>query len=272
MKTREFGISVVIPSYNRIDTLLRAVDSIDSCQREKVEIIVVDDCSDFDIYSVLQRNNKNNIPIRIYKNSTNKGPQVSRNVGIRRASFEFVAFLDSDDYFSPDKIDWLLQILANQDIDLLYHAVDGCEKYNKISNLWFKTFGKLLHFRWFICLLNPCVTPSVVIRVKKCLFNPTLRYSEDYAFLLSYVESTTRVKYCDSVHTTVPRAIGTTGGVSGNLIKMRKGEIKGKENLLRKKNVSHIFQYALSLIFVSARVLSDLIRKRYNFKDFIKSN
>ncbi|MGU0056947.1 glycosyltransferase family 2 protein [Enterobacter hormaechei] len=117
MKTREFGISVVIPSYNRIDTLLRAVDSIDSCQKEKVEIIVVDDCSDFDIYSVLQRYNKNNIPIRIFKNSTNKGPQVSRNVGIRRASFEFVAFLDSDDYFSPDKIDWLLQILANQDID-----------------------------------------------------------------------------------------------------------------------------------------------------------
>ncbi|EKS6314689.1 glycosyltransferase family 2 protein, partial [Enterobacter hormaechei] len=70
MKTREFGISVVIPSYNRIDTLLRAVDSIDSCQKEKVEIIVVDDCSDFDIYSVLQRYNKNNIPIRIFKNST----------------------------------------------------------------------------------------------------------------------------------------------------------------------------------------------------------
>ncbi|EOV9672522.1 glycosyltransferase family 2 protein [Cronobacter turicensis] len=271
MKTREFGVSVVIPTYNRIDTLLRAVDSIYSCQKQKVEIIVVDDCSDFDIYSVLGRYNKNNIPIRIYKNSTNKGPQVCRNLGIRRASFDFVAFLDSDDYFHSDKIDWVLKILASQDIDLLYHAVEGCEKYNKISNLWFKTFGKVIHFRWLICFLNPCVTPSVVIRIKNCFFNPTLRYSEDYAFLLSYVESTTRVKYFDSIHTTVPRTIGTTGGMSGNLIKMRKGEIKGKENLIREKSISHFLQYIVSLIFATARVLSDLIRKRYNFKDFIKS-
>lgn len=271
MKKREFGVSVVIPTYNRIDTLIRAIDSVYSRHVEMVEIIVIDDCSDFDIYSVLGQYNKNNIPIRVYRNSTNKGPQISRNLGIRRASFEFVAFLDSDDYFHSGKIDWVLEILTNQDIDLLYHAVDGCEKYNKISKLWFNTFGKFLHFRWFLCLLNPCVTPSVVIRVKKCLFNPQLRYSEDYAFLLSYVEPKTRVEYFEATYTTVPRTIGTAGGVSGNLIKMRKGEIEGKGNLLRQNNISRFIQYTLSLVFVSARVLSDLVRKRYSLQDFIKS-
>lgn len=271
MKKRKFGISVVIPTYNRTESLLRAVDSVQSSQINMVEIIVVDDCSNVDINMVLGNYNKNNIPVRIYKNNINKGPQVSRNIGIRRASYEYVAFLDSDDYFHSDKIDWALHILSNQSLDLLYHAVDGCEKYNKISRLWFNTFGKMIHFRWFLCLLNPCVTPSVIIRVKRCLFNPELRYSEDYAYLLSYVESTTRVKYCTNIYTTVPRTIGTTGGVSGNLVKMRRGEIKGKKNILRKNSSSRYIQYLFSLIFVSARVLSDLVRKRYTYNDFIKS-
>lgn len=270
MKKRKFGISVIIPSYNRIDTLLRAVDSVQSSYNDMVEIIVVDDDSDFDIESVVGKFNKNNIPVRAYRNKENKGPQVARNIGIRRASYQFIAFLDSDDYFYPDKIDWALDILSKQDTDFLYHAVENCDKYNKISSLWFKTLGKILHFRWFLCLLNPCVTPSVIIRNKRCLFNPTLRYAEDYAFLLSYIEPWTKVKYFDSIHTAVPRQIGSSGGISGNLVKMRKGEFRGKKNLIRKNTVSSFFQYFLSLIFVCARVLSDLIRKRYTFNNFIK--
>lgn len=270
MKKRKFGISVVIPTYNRTDTLVRAVDSVNSSHNDIVEIIVVDDCSDFEIDSVLASVNKNGIPIRIYKNSENKGPQASRNLGIRRASFQFVAFLDSDDYFYPNKIDWALNILSNQDIDFLYHAVEGCEKYNKISKIWFKIFGKALHFRWFLCILNPCVTPSVIIKNKRCLFNSTLRYAEDYAFLLSYIEADTRVRYFDNVLTCVPRTIGSTGGVSGNLVKMRKGELKGKRNLLRKNNVSGFIQFSLSLVFTCLRVFSDLVRRRYTLASFIK--
>lgn len=271
MKKRKFGISVVIPTYNRVDTLIRAIDSVRSSQNHMVEIIVVDDCSDFDINLILNNTNADNIPVRIYQNAENKGPQSSRNIGIRRSSYEFIAFLDSDDYFYPEKIDWALNILEKQDLDFLYHAVDGCEKYNKISTFWFKTLGKVAHFRWFLCFLNPCVTPSVIIRKKLCLFNPELRYAEDYAFLLSYIESNTRVRYFDNILTAVPRTIGTTGGISGNLIKMRKGEIKGKKNLLRKKDFISFVQYILSLIFTCMRVLSDLIKKRYTFYNFIKS-
>lgn len=271
MKKREFGISVVIPTFNRTDTLLRAVDSVKTSHNNIVEIIVVDDGSDFDIDAVVGKNNKYGVPVRTYRNSTNKGPQVSRNLGIRRASYQFVAFLDSDDYFHSDKIDWALNILTKQETDFLYHAVEGCEKYNKISSLWFKSFGKALHFRWFLCLLNPCVTPSVIIRTKRCLFNPTLRYAEDYAFLLSYIDSDTRVQYFDNLYTTVPRMIGTIGGVSGNLVKMRKGEIIGKRNLLRKHSISNFVQYVFSLVFTTARVISDLIRKRYTLVNFIKS-
>lgn len=271
MKLRRFGISVVIPTYNRIDKLIRAVDSVCSEHKNCVEIIIVDDCSEIPPERFIDNRNRYGIPVRIYKNSRNSGPQICRNLGIRRSAFEFVAFLDSDDYFHPHKINWLLDILSNKDIDFLYHAVKGCEKYNKISRLWFRTFGRLIHFKWFLCLLNPCVTPSVVIKKKKCLFNPSLRYSEDYAFFLSYIDAGVNVSYFDKEFTTVPREIGSSGGISGNLIAMRKGEIQGKKNLLRKTNCSKFFQFIFSMLFTYVRIISDIIRKRYNIIDFINS-
>lgn len=271
MKKRKFGISVVIPTYNRTETLIRAIDSVRTTQNDMVEIIVVDDCSDFEIDSILGSVNKSNIPIRIFKNLENKGPQISRNLGIRRSSFQFIAFLDSDDFFHSDKIDWALNVLSYQDVDFLYHAVEGCEKYNKISRLWFKYFGKVLHFRWLLCILNPCVTPSVIIRKKRCLFNSDLRYAEDYAFFLSYIEVGTRVRYFDDMLTCVPRTIGSVGGISGNLVKMRKGELKGKRNLLRKHSVLSFIQFSFSLVFTFLRVISDLIRKRYSLSNLIKT-
>lgn len=270
MNKKTFGISIVIPTYNREEKLIRAVDSIESSDKNLVEIIVVDDCSVVSPKSFLRPYNKHDIAIRVYRNVKNSGPQISRNLGIRRAYFSYVAFLDSDDFFYPSKIDWLLNTLRDEDIDFLYHGVDGCEKYNKISRLWFSSIGYVLHFRWLLCMLNPCVTPSVVIKRKICMFNPNLRYAEDYAFFLSYVDGGTKVKYYDEIYTVVPREIGSIGGVSSNIIQMRKGELIGKKNILREKTVVSHALFFLSLLFVFVRIFSDLVRRRYSIKEFIK--
>ncbi|EFM2109465.1 glycosyltransferase family 2 protein, partial [Escherichia coli] len=132
MKKRSFGISVVVPVYNRKEKLIRAIDSVDTLSPHLVEIIVIDDCSDLAPDTFLEKSNKYGVNVHIYRNKYNKGPQICRNIGIRRAKFNYIAFLDSDDYFCMGKIDWLLNILKDEDIDFLYHAVNGCEKYNRI--------------------------------------------------------------------------------------------------------------------------------------------
>lgn len=264
------GVSVVIPVYNRKEKLLKAVDSVVTNYPDQAEIIVVDDDSECYPGDYLPKKNASDVKIRCYKNFKNSGPQVARNMGIRRASFEYVAFLDSDDLFFSSKIDWLLAIIASEDFDLLYHGVLGCDKYNIISSKWHNSIGRFIHFKWFICLLNPCVTPSVVIKRKIKLFNPSLRYAEDYAFILSYIDGTTKVKYYSEIQTEVPRTIGSQGGISANLIKMRIGEFKGKKNILRRKEWDRYLAYTLSFLAGSARVLHDLMKKRYTLKEFIK--
>src|ERR1700742_848593 len=102
------GISVVIPAYNRPDALLRAIGSVRATRAGQVEIVVVDDGSAQDLRSVLPMINASGIPVRAYRFEHNRGPQAARNLGIRRSRFSHIAFLDSDDEFTADKVDTIL--------------------------------------------------------------------------------------------------------------------------------------------------------------------
>ncbi|MFX8008378.1 glycosyltransferase, partial [Acinetobacter baumannii] len=73
---------------------------------------------------------------RCYRFERNRGPQAARNLGIRRARFSHIAFLDSDDSFTQDKIDLVLQQLDSTPVDLLFHDVQGMPKYGKLARLW----------------------------------------------------------------------------------------------------------------------------------------
>lgn len=91
-------ISIIIPTYNRIQLLQRAIKSILQQDYENIEILVIDDASTEDIKTVIQSYNDDRI---IYiKNEKNKGSNFSRNLGLRNASGDYIAFLDDDDFYS----------------------------------------------------------------------------------------------------------------------------------------------------------------------------
>ena len=86
-------ISIVIPNYNRCETLLDLLQSIYQQQFDDFEVIVVDDCSTDGSIEIIQ----NRFPdVRILANERNSGPAVARNRGIRSARGEIVVGLDSD--------------------------------------------------------------------------------------------------------------------------------------------------------------------------------
>jgi glycosyltransferase involved in cell wall biosynthesis len=99
-------ISVVIPSYNRADLLLRALDSVFAQTHPADEIIVVDDGSTDD---TLLRTSQ--LPITLIQQE-NRGVSAARNVGIQRASGDWIALLDSDDEWLPDKLERQLAHLS----------------------------------------------------------------------------------------------------------------------------------------------------------------
>lgn len=96
----EQPVSVIIPTYNRASFLRKAIDSVLNQTYQNFELIVVDDGSEDDTEElVLSYGNSVS-----YIKQQNSGPAAARNVGIKAATHDLIAFLDSDDHFDKNKL------------------------------------------------------------------------------------------------------------------------------------------------------------------------
>lgn len=101
-------VSVIIPSYNRAHLLSRALKSVLNQTFQDFELIVVDDASTDGTGQLTSTFGDERI--RYIRHDTNKGSNASRNTGLRHARGEYVAFLDSDDEWLPEKLEKQMQV------------------------------------------------------------------------------------------------------------------------------------------------------------------
>lgn len=95
-------VSVIIPTYNRATLLPRAVNSVLNQTYRDFELIIVDDGSTDNTKEVIRK--YKDPRIQYIKHDKNKGGSAARNLGIKMAKGEYIAFLDSDDEWLPEKI------------------------------------------------------------------------------------------------------------------------------------------------------------------------
>ena len=119
-------VTVIIPTYNRFKYLLKTVESVKTQTYNNIEIIVVNDCSTDEQYYNYKF--ENCTVIHLDKNSKTKFGHASpggyqRTQGMKIASGEYIAFLDDDDYWLPDKLE--KQISAMEETKCLISCTDG---------------------------------------------------------------------------------------------------------------------------------------------------
>jgi glycosyltransferase involved in cell wall biosynthesis len=104
-------VSVVVPTYNRPERLLRALKSVLSQEYSEFEILVVNDSSEeAAVHEVLDKLADRRI--NYFRNSRKKGANGARNTGILNAKGHYIAFLDDDDEWLPFKLMWQLEYLT----------------------------------------------------------------------------------------------------------------------------------------------------------------
>lgn len=103
------AVSVIIPTYNRAKTIERAVNSVLNQTFSDLELLVVDDCSTDDTAEII-KNYKDERLVYI-RHEKNRGEGGARNTGIQNSRAEYIAFLDSDDEWLPDKLSKQLQLI-----------------------------------------------------------------------------------------------------------------------------------------------------------------
>ena len=124
-------VSVIIPVYNGADEVRRAIDSALAQTKVSVEVIVLNDGSKDETASVLQEYGDR---IRAV-NQHNSGLSKTRNNGIALATGEWVAFLDHDDYWLPEKLSLQLQAAERTGFDIVYTNAGNFGDVGRVSEL-----------------------------------------------------------------------------------------------------------------------------------------
>ena len=169
------SISIIIPTFNRARELNRAIESVINQTYKNWELIIIDNNSSDNTDEVVSKFNDSRI--LLFKINNNGVIAKSRNLGIKKASGSFIAFLDSDDWWLPKKIEISLKYLE-KGADIVYHdlfiAKKGALKNNrkaKTRSLFSPIFNDLLVNG------NALNTSSVVLQ--KNIFEDVKLFSEE---------------------------------------------------------------------------------------------
>ncbi len=174
-------VSVIIPTFNRARKVIRAVDSVFSQNWKDFEIIVVDDGSTDDTDKALSRYSNS---IKYIRQPVNRGVSSARNIGIKNSMASWVAFLDSDDYWLPEKLHAQMEFIELNPVVVACQTqeiwmkngmqVNPKRKHKKPSGNIFKQSLKL-------CLVSPsCVMLKKSLTEEVGFFDESFLAGEDF--------------------------------------------------------------------------------------------
>lgn len=232
---KDCNISVIVPCFNSEETIETCIKSIFDQTISVFEIICIDDGSTDNTLKLLyflQDKSPSNINFIILEQS-NSGPSSARNNGILKSTGNWIAFLDSDDYWINTKIQLSIQFIDYYPNTKLLSSLNLKASYIKIE------FNRLL-------LKNYFITSSVLVRreiILKNLFDSSQKFSEDYKVWLNIV-------YCSDAYIVSPQTSFSVDvsknlvgfysgrGLSSKLSRMELGELKNFYYLYREKKIS----------------------------------
>ena len=263
-------VSVIIPTFNRLSLISRAIDSVLKQTLKPFEIIVVDDGSS-DNTSTLIKNNYKSVKLIKQKNL---GVSKARNVGIKNSSGDWIALLDSDDEWKKNKLEVQIKSLSEHDYYSVCHT----------NEIWIRNGTRVnqkkRHQKYGGHIFDKCldicrISPSSIIFQKNIInevgwFDENLSICEDYDLWLR-ITANFKILFIDK-----PLVI-KYGGHSDQLSKSVNGieayRIKSLENLL--SNTKLIKDYKLltiKMLITKLGIYKKGLLKRHKTNELLKIN
>ena len=115
-------VSIIMPSYQTENYIIESIKSVQAQTYPNWELIIIDDCSSDKTEQVVQEHISatQEHRVRFLKNEQNSGAAVSRNYGLREAKGRYIAFLDSDDLWEPEKLQKQIAFMCDHDCAFSY--------------------------------------------------------------------------------------------------------------------------------------------------------
>lgn len=188
-------VSVIMPAYNAQTYIGEAILSVQRQSFTNWELILIEDCSSDKTLSIICEAMTEDSRIHLIQNKKNIGVAESRNIGIAHARGEWIAFLDSDDCWHPEKLSRQLEFAVNQNYPFTFTGSGFMDENSELLSYYLPvpkqiTFRQLLKQNLISC-------SSVLVRKNILPYFPTVseRMHEDFALWLIILRNSVRVAF-----------------------------------------------------------------------------
>ncbi|MBR4909835.1 MAG: glycosyltransferase [Clostridia bacterium] len=193
-ESENIKVTVIIPFYNRVDKLFGAIDSVYAQTHKNIELLLINDASTDDLSALKEYIGDKETETKIIDIAVNAGPANARNIGIENATGGYIAFLDSDDTFVPEKIERQLFEMMSGNANfshtnyILKNADTGEESVMDTTVINGNGIPTIINN---MCIASPTVMfKTSFLRESGIRYRVDLRYGEDVCFYLDCFKKT----------------------------------------------------------------------------------
>jgi glycosyltransferase involved in cell wall biosynthesis len=182
-------VSVITPCYNGADYITQTIESVLAQTYENWEMIVVDDCSTDSSYDIILKYTEKDARIKLCRMDKNRGAAQARNKAIELSKGDYLAFLDSDDLWFPDKIEKQLQFMINNDCDFSFTEYEQVDDKNKLLSIA-RVTKKISYKKMLLHCFTGCSTVMYKQNLNDKIYGPLITSCNDYALFLRILQHT----------------------------------------------------------------------------------
>lgn len=177
-------VSIITPMYNAERFISETITSVLNQTYKNWELLLIDDNSDDKTIDIATAFIAKNINIKLLKNETNQGAAVSRNKGIEAARGDYMAFLDADDIWKPEKLEKQLAFMQTNSCDVSYSSYELINEKGEALNKKVKALPQLSYNK--LLKSNYVGNLTGMYNVKKLgkITMPNLRKRQDWLLWL----------------------------------------------------------------------------------------
>ncbi|TCB80456.1 glycosyltransferase family 2 protein [Acinetobacter sp. ANC 4173] len=208
-------VSIITPSYNSAKFIGKTIDSVISQTYKEWEMIIIDDCSIDSSVEAIKAYEAKDKRIKLIQLHENSGAAVARNTGIQLAQGRFIAFLDSDDCWLPEKLERQIEFMLINDYSFTYTSYFKVDEEGKVLGVM-PIPNKINYSE----LLKTCVIGCLTViydtkKIGKQEF-PLIRKRQDFALWLKILK---KVSYAYGLQENLANYTIRSDSISANKFK-----------------------------------------------------
>lgn len=183
-------VSIITPSYKSEKFIAQTIESVLAQTYQNWEIIIVDDVSPDNSNDTIEKYCKNDNRIKLIKLERNSGPAVARNKAIEESKGRYIAFLDADDLWKPEKLEKQIKFMEEKDCVLSYSAYETMTEEGVLKNKYINPPLKIAYKDLLKSNYIGCLTAIYDTEKVGKIYMPLINKRQDYGLWLKILKNT----------------------------------------------------------------------------------